>query len=56
MNKKIFYFYFYILYFIFIFIFFTFITFVGSNNAEFGDSIVDENASITEYWYEEYQL
>ena len=51
MNKKIFYLYFYILYFIFIF---TFI--VGSNNAEFGDSIVDENASITEYWYEEYQL
>ena len=55
MNKKIFYLYFYILYFIFIFIFiFTFI--VDSNNAEFGDSIVDENASITEYWYEEYQL
>ena len=51
MNKKIFYLYFYILYFIFIF---TFI--VGFNNAEFGDSIVDENASITEYWYEEYQL
>ena len=51
MNKKIFYFYFYILYFIFIF---TFI--VGSNNAEFGDSNVDENASITEDWYEEYQL